>query len=151
MALMYAIRHFEYTYGYHWVDGKPTNIYYLEHFPNALKELYNERKAYLYLCEEGDYDTTQKPNEYISRSPVGVLSEMVIENVYQEFVRLESQGALEIIRYENITEKMLLWIRRVETEEILEHHLLGEDSDFAVYMREKYPDSWADAIRQSKD
>ncbi len=148
MALMYAIRYFEYTYGYHWIDDKPAGIYYLEYFPNALKELYGGKTAYLYVCENGDYETTQKPNEYISRHPVKVLSESVIENVYREFIRMEEGGALEIIRYENATKKTLNWIRKAETEEILKHHLLEKDSDFAMYMKEKYPESWQDAKEQ---
>jgi len=145
---MYGISHFEYTYGYHWIGGRPAGIYYYEYFLNALEELYGGKRAYLYTCADGDFQTTKKPNEYISKVPVKVLTETVIEDLYQAIIRMEVEGALEIIRYEDATDKMLSWIRKAEADTILEHHLLEEESDFAVYMREKYPDSWQDAIMQ---
>lgn len=148
MALMYGINHFEYTYGYHWIDGRPAGIYYSEYFPNALEELYGGERGYLYTCEEGDFLTTEKPNEYISKRPVKTLTETVIEDLYQALIEMEAEGTLEIIRYEDATDKMLSWIRKAETDTILENHLLEEESDFAVYMKEKYPESWQDAIQQ---
>ncbi len=46
MALMYGVRHFEYTYGY----NRAGELYYEEFFPNALAEIYRGKKASLYVC-----------------------------------------------------------------------------------------------------
>ncbi|MBQ9858771.1 MAG: hypothetical protein IJO77_07210, partial [Oscillospiraceae bacterium] len=46
MALMYAVKNYEYTYGY----NKEGKIYFYESFPNALEILYRGKSASLYLC-----------------------------------------------------------------------------------------------------
>jgi hypothetical protein len=145
---MYGVVHYEYTYGDHWINGKPAGIYYTEHFPNALEELHGGKRAYLYTCAEGNYETTQKQNEYISECPVKTLTETGVGDLYQALITLEAEGTLEIIRYGDATDKMLAKIRKAETDSILEHHLHEEESGFAAYMKEKYPESWQDTIQQ---
>lgn len=147
MALFYGINHFEYTYGYWFEGGKAKKIYYLEHFDNALEELYKGKKAYLYICEDGEYEKTKKPNEYISREAVKVLKEIEVNDVYDELISLEKEEKLEIIRFKDATEKMLKWIRKVEMDEILQRGLLDVEDDFSRYMKGKYPLSWVDALR----
>ena len=58
MALLYGVRHFEYTYGYR----KDGGLYYQEYFPGALEELYRGRRASLYRCvwREGMETTDRK-------------------------------------------------------------------------------------------
>ena len=53
MALLYGVRHFEYTYGYT-REGK---LYYEEYFPDALEELYRGKRASLYRCAWRDADS----------------------------------------------------------------------------------------------
>ena len=133
MALLYGVRHFEYTYGYR----KDGGLYYQEYFPGALEELYRGRRASLYLCawREG-METTAIPNEYVTAAEV---------HVYEALLEQERLGTLEIIRWKAVPEKTREWIMRVHTEEILEAGLLGQDVPMARYMREKYPESWAAA------
>ena len=148
MALMYAIRHYEYTYGYHWKDGQPQGICYEEYFEGALETLYGGKSAWIYHCEAGDYETTRKPHELISFSPVRVLRADFVENALEALLAQEQAGALEIIRYRQMTEKSLAWVRREEKETILKHGLLDRDDGFARYMKGKYPLSWQDALAE---
>ena len=58
MALMYAVRNYEYTYGY----TKEGQIHFDEYFPNELEILYRGKSASLYLCDPESTQTTQIPN-----------------------------------------------------------------------------------------
>ena len=139
MALMYGVRNFEYTYGYT-QDGQ---IYYAEHFPNALEILYKGKSASLYRCNPKDTGTTKIPNEVTSEESVPVISEEMIPDVYEALLEQEHLGTLVIHRYGELSEKMLLWIQRVEADEIREHNLLHESGARAEYMKTHYPESWA--------
>lgn len=150
MALMYGIRHFEYTYGYHWQDGKPGGMYYEEYFPDALRSLYAGQAASLYICQAGNYETTKKPNEYISFQPVKVLEEIRIPDLLAALLEQQRLGFLEIRYFHQLSEKMKAWIRRAEADTILQHNLLHSPGPFADFMRSHYPDSWVDALAASK-
>ena len=138
MALMYCIDHYEYTYGYT-QDGQ---IYYAEHFPNALEILYRGKSASLYLCAPEAVETTKIPNEAVSVSEVSILEETRIPDACEALLEQERLGALVIKRYESLTEKNLEWIRRVEADSIREYGLLNKSGPMADFFRTHYPDSW---------
>ena len=146
MALLYGIRHFEYTYGY---TGE-RELYYEEYFPGALEELYRGKAASLYHCawREG-METTRIPNEYVSADEVPVEEEILIPDVYEALLEEERLGTMRIVRWPDVPEKSRRWIVNAEMEVILENKLLGTDTAMARYMREKYPESWA--MAQAED
>lgn len=147
MALLYGVKHFEYTYGY----TREKEIFYEEYFPHALEEIYQGRCASLYRCGlREDMQTTQIPNEYVSFSEVPVLEEIPICDVYEALLEQERLGALRIVRWADMTEKSRAKVVRSGMETILEKGLLRQDTPFARYMREKYPDSWALALQNEK-
>lgn len=147
MALLYGVKHFEYTYGYAG-DGK---LYYQEYFPGALEELYRGKSASLYRCvrREGMAGTAI-PNEYVSADEVSVEEEILIPDVYEALLEEERLGTMRIVRWADVTEKTRRWIVKAEMETILEHQLLGTDTAMARYMREKYPESWAMAQKEDE-
>ena len=145
MALMYGVRHFEYTYGY----TKDGAIYYEEYFPDALKKIYGGKSAHLYRCaRREDMQPTSIPNEYVTAEPVPVAGEVFISDVYEALLEQARMGALDIVRWEEMSEKRRQWVISSGIEVILEKGLLHEDGDFAHYMRETYPDSWALAQKE---
>lgn len=144
MALMYGIRNFEYTYGY----TKEGQIYYEEFFPNALRELYAEKAASLYICTPSAAETTEIPNEVVSKSPVTVAEERHIPDVLEAILEQERLGCLRIRRYHQLSERTLKWIRKTEAEEIREKNLLHIPGPMADYMKLRYPESWAMAERE---
>lgn len=145
MAILYGVKHFEYTYGY-----RDEKLYYQEYFPGALREIYRGKTAYLYICRlEDDMSRTSIPNEYASYRPVEVEREETVTDVYEALLEQERLGALSITRFEDLSLKTREWIVRVEKETILENGLLGADSPFARYMREKYPQSWVLAQKET--
>lgn len=146
MALMYGVRNFEYTYGY----TKNGQIYYEEYFPNALKILYEGKSASLYICTPDSAETTRIPNEAVAASEVAVQEEIIISDVYEALLEQERQGMLVIRRYEQLSPRMLAWIRKAEKEEILKRDLLNRGGPMAEYMKIHYPDSWQDAEKETQ-
>lgn len=147
MALLYGIKHFEYTYGY----TKDRTLFYEEYFPNALEELYCGRSASLYRCSRRQgMETTQIPNEYVSAAEVAVEEEIPVPDVYGALLEEERLGAIRIIRWRSVSGKRRQWIVKAEMEVILENELLDKDTEMARYMREKYPKSWALAAEENR-
>ena len=144
MALMYGVQNYEYTYGY----TPDRQICFEEYFPNELEVLYKGKSASLYICRPEAVKTTRIPNEAVSCRPVPVLEEIRIPDVYEALLEQERLGALCIRRYHQLSEKMLEWIRKTETEIILEKNMLSNPGTMADYYRTHYPDSWADAQKQ---
>ena len=148
MALLYGIKHFEYTYGY----TRDREIYYEEYFPHALEELYRGKGASLYTCtHRADMETTPIPNEYVTPNEVPVESEQVIPDVLEALLEQERLGALRIVRWPDMSEAQQKWIEQAEADVIREQGLLAcPDEPFACYMREKYPESWARALQETQ-
>lgn len=143
MALLYGIKHFEYSYGYT-RDGR---LYYEEYFPDALEELYRGKAASLYTCaSRPDMETTPIPNEYVTQGEVPVESEQAIPDVLAALLEQERLGALKIVRWAELSGERRKWVLEAEADTIIEKGLLDQpDSDFARFMREKYPESWKQA------
>ena len=139
MALLYGVRNFEYTYGY----TREGQIYYEEYFLNALEELYQEKRASLYICAPKAVTTTAIPNEAVSTEPVEIIEEILIDDVYGALLEQERLGALVIRRYHELTDRMLEWIKNAEAEEIRKRDLVHLGGPMAEYMRTHYPESWA--------
>ncbi len=146
MALLYGIKHFEYTYGY----TKEKALYYEEYFPGALEELYRGKKASLYICSwrEG-MASTQIPNEYVSTDEVAVEEEIPVPDVCEALLEEERLGTVRIVRWPEMPERRRQWIVKAERETILEHQLLDRDTPMARYIREKYPESWELAEKEA--
>lgn len=146
MALMYGVRNFEYTYGY----TRERQIYYEEYFPGALETLYRGKSASLYICAPKSVTTTAIPNEAVSTEAVTVLEEIVLDDVCEALLEHERLGTLVIRRYEELTPKMLEWIRNTEAEEIRKRNLIQLGGLMADYMREHYPQSWTVVEREER-
>ena len=145
MALMYAVRNYEYTYGY---TGEG-QIYLEEYFPGALELLYRGKSASLYLCDPESTEKTRIPNEAISERAVPVLSETYIPDALEALLEQERQGTLVIYRYEQLNAKRLDWILRAEADVIRKADLLHTPGPRADYYREHYPESWALVERET--
>lgn len=151
MALMYGIKNYEYTYGFRFENGQAKSMYYDETFPNALTKLYQGKAGSLYVCAQGDYQTTKKPFEYISFEPVTVLEERRVPDLLAAFLDLEQKGELEIIRYNQQSKGSLDYYRRLEKEVIKKQNLLTTPGPYADYIKTAYPDSWQDALEEAKN
>ena len=146
MALMYTVRNYEYSYGY----TKEGQIYFDEYFPNALEILYRGKSASLYLCDPEITQPTAIPNEAVSETAVPVISETFIPDACEALLEQERLGTLVIHRHHELSEAMLNWILKAETEVIRNRNLLNTPGPMADYYREHYPASWAIAEREQE-
>ena len=145
MALLYGVQNWEYTYGY----TKEKEIYFEEYFPNELEVLYKDKSASLYICQPDSVETTPIPNEAVSDRPVQILEEIRIADVHEALLEQEKLGNLRIIRYSEQSERMRQWVRKTQTQIILEKDMLNHPGAMADYYRAHYPDSWSDAEKQA--
>lgn len=139
MALMYAVRNYEYTYGY----TKEGQIYLDEYFPDALEILYRGKTASLYSCDPDVTETTRIPNEVLSETAVPVIDEIYISDACEALLEQERLGTLVIHRYHTLSERKKDWIQKVEAESIRKGNLLNTPGPMADYYRAHYPDSWS--------
>ena len=95
MALFYLIRNYEYAYGY----TRQGNLYFEEPFPDALKKLYAGKSGWLYTCEDGDYEKTAIPNEFVSAHPVRIVGAEYIPDAYEAFQKEQQAGNIELFAY----------------------------------------------------
>lgn len=101
-AIIYSVKggNYNYTniYGY---DDKG-NRCLIERKKNCLKEIYNTTGRY-YILDDTSFKKHKElgvgNNEYISSVPVKVIEEVKIDNVWNYFKKLESDGSLKIYRY----------------------------------------------------
>ncbi len=139
MALMYAVRNYEYTYGY----TKEGQIYFEEYFPDELEILYRGKSASLYICDPENIESTRIPNEAVSEKAVPVISETFIPDACEALLEQERLGTLAIYRYGQLSDEKLNWVRKAEAECIRKSNLINTPGPMADYYREHYPESWA--------
>lgn len=147
MALFYLIDNFEYAYGY---DGAG-NLMYEEYFPDALQELYGGKPGYLYLCEEGEYQTTDIPNERVSEKPVKIIGCEFIPDACEAIFKAEREGKLFIRRYRDMKPQDISRVERFISADIREKELWKTDTPKARYVKQYYPGIWEKTITEVLD
>lgn len=85
-----------------------------EYYPNALMDTYKGVAGFIYSAEDVDDCgfQTQIPDVATSKKPVKVSNCEYIEDAYEAILSAEKQGLVRVIRYHELSEKMLAWIER---------------------------------------
>ena len=150
MALFYLIRNYEYAYGY----TRQGKLYFDDPFPNALKKLYAGRSGWLYTCEDGDYEKTEIPNEFVSAQPVRIVGAEYIPDAYVAFLREQEAGNILLLDYAHFASdpekfaKKRAWLEKAISEEIRKKAIWkAPESDCARYYRENYPEIWKNILK----
>ena len=145
MALFYLIRNYEYAYGY----DRQGRLYFDDPFPDALKKLYYGKSGWLYICQDGEYEKTAIPNEYISYEPVCVVEAEWIQDAYQAFLEEQKRGNILLYDYAYLKSEpekfaaKCAWLEEEISKEIIENHLWDtSDADKARYYQGYYPEIW---------
>ena len=101
-AIIYSVKggNFNYTNIYGYDDNG--NRCLIERKKNCLEKIYNTTGRY-YILDDTSFHKHNKlgvgDNEYVSSVPVKVIEEVKIDNVWDYFKKLESDGSLKIYRY----------------------------------------------------
>lgn len=135
------------TYGFS-PDGR---VVYDETFKNGLREFYGGMRGYIYTCE-GDFTVDEKVgirHTVISTEPVKISCVDVIEDVYERLLQYEREGLLLINHFENLTEKQRRSNRNMVLWAINKYGLLEHEHQITAFVKEKYPEYWAEALENA--
>ncbi len=90
-----------------------------EYYPNALYETYKGVSGYIYSADQVDDCgfQTQIPDAVTSEKPVKVSGCEYVEDAFEEILEAEKQKLVRIVRYEELSEKMIAWLEKTIGEE----------------------------------
>lgn len=75
----------------------------IEIYPNMFEETYRNRKAYIYVCDIGESDLEERSdNEYTIDTEIEFSNKLEILDIYNEFLKLQEQGLLKLLPFEDI-------------------------------------------------
>lgn len=120
------------------VDGKPV-LY--ECYPDALSKVYGGKSCSLYTVSEDGFlhNRTGWDSELVSETPVDVVGEELIPDIYDYLMRAARRGECELVRY-SPDEKYVKMLREELTERIaafgISEEQICEDERFRLYLSE---------------
>ncbi|MFR1519299.1 MAG: hypothetical protein ACLSVG_11130 [Clostridia bacterium] len=116
---------------------------YYEQFPQQLKIMYSGRSGYIYtLINNGEIVNGHTNGVWFSTQPIKVASVSFVKDVYDEIIKAESVGEVQIIRYEDLSEEKKLQITEMICISILKHKYLSNDCAKSRFMKENFPEAW---------
>lgn len=109
-----------------------------EYYPNALEKTYKGVSGYIYMVEEIEETNfqTQIPDAASSSISVKVSDVEYVPDAYIAIMEAEMKGLVTILRYEEMTENMQEWLRKIikkEYEEATEH------PEYQHFLRGNFP------------
>ena len=114
-----------------------------EFFQNHLKITYQGRNGYIYTCENsGNITLAHTTGIWSAKEPVVVTRAEYIDDVYDHIMKEESDGNVQIIRYESLSnEKKQEYIEGMKNF-ILEKNFLNVDSAQSRFWAKHYSQAW---------
>ena len=109
-----------------------------EYYPNATKDTYKGVSGYIYrsnnICE------TEKniniSNVITTSKAVPVIGAEFIEDAYAEILKAEKSGLIKIRRFEDMSDKMLAWIKNTIKSEYAQAE---NEPDYRYFLKAKFP------------
>lgn len=108
-----------------------------EYYPNALLDTYKGVSGYIYFAEmvEDSGFLTQIPDAVTSGKPIVVNGCEYIEDAYEAILDAEKQGLVRILRYHELSEKKINWIKETITRE---YEQASEHPDYQFFLEAKF-------------
>ncbi|MBQ3149783.1 MAG: hypothetical protein IJB86_00900 [Clostridia bacterium] len=108
-----------------------------EYYPKATEDTYKGVSGYIYsvenICESGD--NINICDAVTTSKPADVTEVEVIEDAYSEILKAEDAGLIKIRRYEDMSEKMLTWIKNTIKNEYAEAE---SEPDYKHFLKAKF-------------
>ena len=120
-------------------------IHYSEYYRNAFADIYKGQTGYLYVCEVScpPENPTGIHGVQVCRGTVPVTREIVISDVYDQFLEYQAQGAFRIRTFDAIPESEMELVRADLHHTIETHHLIQfPDSSMSRWIRVHFPQVW---------
>lgn len=123
-------------------------IRYDEQFPDQLSKLYKGVSGYLYHCrDEGNFALTQTRDVWISYKPVTIKSVEYIPDVYDELLRYEANGDINVIRYNELTDERKQFYYDMALQYIYKMDFVNCTSKKAMFWRDSFPQAWEYVVK----
>lgn len=108
-----------------------------EYYPNALVDTYKGVSGYIYSAEKVcvNEDSININSAVTTSEPVVVTNVEFIEDAYDEIIRAAEKGLIKICRYEELCDKMLVWIEKTIKSE---YENSENEPDYRYFLKAKF-------------
>ena len=139
-----------FPYGFN-ADGVPI---YHELYPNALREVSEGVRGYIYEVEAGENQVIPFKNIPVARlatEPITVSKCRTIKNAYELLMEYVARGELIVDRYEDKTPEQLEWWYNGLCGELQRKNMKDiPECSYAKFVREKMPAVWEKYLRMGE-
>lgn len=119
---------------------------YHELYPNALKEVSDGVRGYIYKVEADESQVIpfkNIPTARLATKPIEVADVKKIDNAYNYFLECESKGVMKIGKFEDKSEQSLENWYNMIYEYIKEKNMItAPDCSYAKFVQAKFPQVW---------
>lgn len=116
-----------------------------EYYPNAIEDTYKGVSGYIYsaenICE--NEESINISNAVATSKPVTVTDVEFIEDAYSEILKAAEFGLIKIRRYEEMSDKMLFWIKNTIKNEYAEAE---NEPDYRCFLKAKFDFVWRNEL-----
>lgn len=118
-------------------------IHYGERFPNQLKTIYHGVSGYLYTCEDnGSFFASKTRDIWNCNQPVTIIGKEFVPDVYEELIKYVQCGAINVTRYESLSEGEKQDVFEMMVHLILKNDWVNSTSKKAVFFKVHFPEAW---------
>lgn len=144
-----------YWFPYGFSRDEPHIPVYDELYPNALREVSEGVRGWLYTVEVSEDDVLpfgHNPCARLTVKPLKVSGSIEVPDAYalfQEYLRL---GKMRLGRYEDMTQRHLIFYYRMILDFMRRRQMhLTPECSYAGFVREKFPQVWEQFLIESKE
>ena len=130
---------------------KNGKVYYEEQFPGMLKAFYQGVSGYLYcIPHTEDFDRVEGWEDmWYSRKDAGVTEVRFIPDVYDELMKYEKEGMLEVISYEKVAPERMKDLYEYMARKLVDNGIIKQPScEEAVFYQTYFEPVWKMALER---
>lgn len=148
-ALLYAVKPVPKPFSYYSYGFDENGVVvYCEYWKNAFYELYAGKSGFLYTCN-CTLSKVQNPTGingvYTAEKNMPVESVIEIPDIYQKFMKFESDGLFKIKPYDAVSKNELNFVYQDMKQTIIKNNLKSfPDSPMSIFIRQHFLNAWND-------
>lgn len=142
---------------YYWFPygfDKEGHVEYHELYPNALKEVSEGRRGFLYKVDTDEKNVISFKNIPCARLgivPMKVMSYIEIDDCFQWLIEQEKEGKFKLCKYEDKSRReMQGWYNMIYSYIKEKNMIETPDCSYAVFVKQKFPNVWEQYIQDCR-
>lgn len=132
---------------------KNEKVYYEEQFPGMLKTFYKDVSGYLYCIPHTEDFARVEGWEDMWYSPkdAGIAEVRYIPDVYEELMKYEKEGKLEVISYEKVAPERMKDLYEYMARKLVNNGIVNQpDCEEAVFYQTYFEPVWKMAVERAE-